>query len=60
MWLTPKLFSSSATLIRSPGLISPASSARRSRTVTLSTTLTRWIVSFRVSTASVKGAGYSI
>ena len=49
MWLTPKLFSSSATLIRSPGLISPASSARRSRTVTLSTTLTRWIVSLPVA-----------
>ena len=51
MWLTPKLFSSSATLIRSPGLISPASRARRSRSVTLSTMLTRWMVSSR--TASI-------
>ena len=54
MWLTPKLFSSSATLIRSPGLISPASSARRSRTVTLSTTLTRWIVSFATVSTAVR------
>ena len=36
-----------ATLIGSPGLISPASSARRSRSVTLSTMLTRWMVSSR-------------
>src|ERR1700674_1376730 len=50
----PKLFSSSATLIRSPGLISPASRARRRRSVTLSTTLARWMVSLRAGSVSVR------
>jgi hypothetical protein len=40
-------------LIRSPGLISPASRARRRRSVTLSTTLTRWMVSLRAGSVSV-------